>query len=86
MCAQILKTRGVKKGINAHKDVGLRTKQDMYSACVYKKIYVTPEILIKMSVKRGRRCKTTYMGKIFSGNFLLGHGILISCFTCPGGG
>ena len=63
----------MKKGINAHKDAGLRTKQDMYStatACVYMKIYVTPETLIKMSVKRERICKTTYMGKISSGNFL----------------
>ena len=70
ICAQILRTRGVKKGINAHKDAGFRTKQDMYStatACVYMKIYVTPETLIKMSVKRGRMCKTTYMRKICSG-------------------
>ena len=73
ICAQILRARGVKQGINAHKDAGLRTKQDMYStatACVYMIIYVTPETLIKMSVKRGRICKTTYMGKISSGNFL----------------
>ena len=61
----------MKKGINTHKDAGLRTKRDMYStATVYMKIYVTPETLIKMSVKRGRICKTTYMGKISSGNFL----------------
>ena len=43
-----------------HKDAGLRKKQDMYStatAYVYMKIYVTPETLIKMSVKRGAYAK-----------------------------